>query len=351
MVHNFDPFLWQISGEFGIRWYGLSYMAGFLCAYMLISWMSARRRSPLPLQHVADFITYSAIGILVGGRLGYCVFYDPSLFLKFKSELPFWGVLAVNEGGMASHGGMIGVVVAAYLFSRRFNVSRLHLFDLISLTGPIGIFFGRLANFVNGELLGRPAPANYPWAIKFPQDMYNWFSEDPAKIAELKNVVDKIGISQDQWLEWVQKMQMDYNAKQSILGAMNTIITEIQNGRTDLQAAVAGLLVDRYPSQLYAALGEGLFVFIVLFIFWRKPRKPGVVGALFVVLYAMARVVTEQFRLPDAHIGYQWLELTRGQWLSLVMFVIGLFLMFFWGRRATLPISGWAQGENIKLRK
>jgi prolipoprotein diacylglyceryltransferase len=105
MVHNFDPFLWQIHGNFGIRWYGMAYLAGFLCAFYMIHKMALINKAQIPVRLVSDFITYCAIGILVGGRLGYVFFYSPDLLIQFKSEVPFWGVLAVNEGGMASHRG------------------------------------------------------------------------------------------------------------------------------------------------------------------------------------------------------------------------------------------------------
>lgn len=165
MVHDLNPFLWQISGNFGLRWYGLSYMMGFICAFFIIGWLAKRQRAGLQPNMVGDFITYTAIGTLVGGRLGYCLFYAPDLFLKFKGDFPFWGVLAVNEGGMASHGGMIGIAIACILFSRKYAINMLYLFDLVTVGGPIGVFFGRIANFINGELVGRPSDPDFPLTV------------------------------------------------------------------------------------------------------------------------------------------------------------------------------------------
>ncbi|HEY1079021.1 MAG TPA: prolipoprotein diacylglyceryl transferase family protein, partial [Bdellovibrio sp.] len=132
---------------------------------------------------------------------------------------------------------------------------------------------------------------------------------------------------------------------------MNQVITSIQDGNTAAKEAIAPLLTPRYPSQLFAAMGEGLFLFLVLFFIWRKPRKPGFIAACGILLYAVVRVVDEHYRMPDAHIGYQWLELTRGQWLSIAMFALGLILMFVWTRASSLKISGWSKGHSIRLNR
>lgn len=349
MVHNFDPFALQISGDFGVRWYGLSYMVGFICAYLIIKWLASRQRVGLTTQMVGDFITYGAIGTLVGGRLGYVVFYGPDLFLKFKSNFPFWGVLAVNEGGMASHGGIIGIVVACFLFARKYSVNGLYLLDLVSVVGPLGVFFGRIANFINGELVGRPCDPSYPLAVKFPQDIFSWPGQDMTKVAELTPVVEKIGVGREQWLEWVDKFRFDASAREQVYATMTNVITAIQEGNTAAKEAIAPLLTPRYPSQLFAAFGEGLFLFVCLFLLWRKPRKPGFVAATFVVLYAIVRIAGENFRMPDAHIGFQWLGLTRGQWLSIVMLSVGLIMMFVWSRAGSLQVPGWGRGHSVKL--
>lgn len=351
MVHDLDPFALRISGDFGVRWYGLSYMMGFICAYLMIKWLAQKQRSGLTAQMVGDFVTYAAIGTLVGGRLGYVFFYGPDLLLKFKSAFPFWGVLAVNEGGMASHGGMIGIVVAALLFARKYSVNALYLFDLVAVSGPIGVFFGRIANFINGELVGRPCDPSFPLAVKFPQDIYLWPAQEFNKLPELASVTEKIGVSRDQWLELVGKFHMDIASRDQVYSIMNKIVEQIQNGNTAAKEAIAPLLIARYPSQLFAAVGEGLFLFLFLFFLWRKPRKPGFIAATFVLLYAIVRIVDEHFRMPDVQIGFQWLGLTRGQWLSIAMFVTGLILMFVWTRASSLKIPGWGRGQSIKLNR
>ncbi len=351
MIHDFDPFALRISGDFGVRWYGLSYMAGFICAYILIRWLAQRQRSGMNAQMVGDFITYGAIGTLVGGRLGYVFFYAPDLLLKFKSNFPFWGVLAVNEGGMASHGGIIGIVLACLLFARKYSVNSLYLLDLVAVVGPIGVFFGRIANFINGELVGRPCDPSFPLAVKFPQDVTMWPSQEAAKLPQLADVVDKIGVGREHWLEMVEKFRFDMAARDEVYGTLNKLVLAIQDGNIAAKEALGPLLTPRYPSQLFAAVGEGLFLFLVLFFIWRKPRKPGFIAACFVILYAIVRVADEQFRMPDAQIGLQLFDLTRGQWLSIVMFVVGLVLMFVWTRASSLKIPGWSRGQSIKLNR
>lgn len=348
-VHDLNPFAIHFSEDFGVRWYGLSYMIGFIFAYLLIRWLTYRQRAGLQPNMVGDFITYAAIGTLVGGRLGYVIFYAPDLFLKFKADFPFWGVFAVNEGGMASHGGMIGIVIACLLFARRNGVNSLYLLDLVSVSGPIGVFFGRIANFINGELVGRPAPSDFPLAVKFPQDIYTWPAAEFSRLSGLGDVVEKLNTPKEQWLTMLSKYQTDSTIRGQVYDILNRIVTEIQKGNTAVRDALAPLLVARYPSQLFAAFGEGLLLFVILFTLWRTGRKPGFIAASFIILYSIVRISDEYFRMPDAQIGFQWLDLTRGQWLSIAMFVIGISMMFLWNRSSSLNIPGWGRGQNIRL--
>lgn len=341
MVHSLDPFLWQISGNFGIRWYGLSYLTGFIMAYLIILWMARKRISPLPEGYAADFITYVAFGTLIGGRLGYVIFYSPDMLWKFSEHFPYWGVLAVNEGGMASHGGILGVMFATLLFSMRHHVNKLHLLDLVSLTGPLGLFFGRIANFINGELVGRPCDPNFPLAVKFPQDILHWPSAEPTRVAELLPVAEKVGVSATQWSELMEKFRFDLTARNQLDDILFKIIDSIQNGNDAAKEAIAPFLTARHPSQIYQGFGEGLFVFLLLFWLWRKPRHPGFIGSIFVMSYAIMRIVGEEFRMPDFQIGYQWLGLTRGQWLSVAMFLIGVVCYVYTQSLRGLPLGGW----------
>lgn len=349
MVHDLNPVLFKLYGDVGIRWYGLSYILGFIAAYMLMTWLGRRQKTGMTPDAAGDFITYIALGTIIGGRLGYCLFYAPDLFLKFKPDFPFWGVFAVNEGGMASHGGIIGIVIASILFARKTGLNLLYLFDLTAVSGPLGVIFGRIANFINGELVGRPAPADLPWAVKFPQDMYLWPKNEPQRLNDLATVVEKINIQGGQWLEWVQKMGSDPEARTQVFAGINKVISEIQNGNSAVKEALAPFLTPRHPSQLYAALLEGFFVFFFLFVLWRKPRRPGFIAGWFLVLYAFVRIVDEHFRMPDDHIGFQLFGLTRGQWLSIGMLAIGFICIFVWSRASGFVINGWARLSSIKI--
>ncbi len=163
---DINPIAFSI-GPLAVRWYGLAYVAG-----ILIGWFYARKiaantglwaagRPPITLQQLDDFVFYAAIGIVVGGRLGYVLFYEPGRFM----ENPLW-LFAVNEGGMSFHGGFAGTTIAMILFARKHSISIWSLFDIISAQAPIGLFFGRMANFINGELWGRIT--DVPWAMSFP---------------------------------------------------------------------------------------------------------------------------------------------------------------------------------------
>ena len=349
MVHSLSPFIIRFTETLGLRWYGFSYVMGFVCAYLIMVWLVRRQRNGLTAEHVSDFITYLAFGTLIGGRLGYVLFYSPDLLFKFKADFPFWGVLAVNEGGMASHGGMIGIVVATWLFSRKSGAKILYLLDLCVVAGPIGVFFGRIANFINGELVGRPAPADFPLAVKFPQDIQMWPTQEFERLQTLSPVTEKIGVPSSQWLDWLSHFRIDSAARDHVYSTLNAIVDQIQSGNAAAKEAIAPLLTPRHPSQLYAAFGEGLFIFLFLFFLWRKPRKPGIVGATFVILYAAVRIADEFFRTPDAHIGFQLFGLTRGQWLSIGMMFIGFVLMFIWSRSLAAPVNGWGRVQSVKI--
>jgi phosphatidylglycerol---prolipoprotein diacylglyceryl transferase len=161
-VDNLDPWIVHFSGNVGIRWYGLSYAAGILVAAWLFSRWTRQERLPIPVDQVGALITYAATAVLVGGRLGYCIFYNGQEVIRHPLE-----IFAVWHGGMASHGGILGLVLALWLFARRNHTDPLQLLDAAAAVGPLGIAFGRIANFINGELWGQPA--TIPWAVVFPQ--------------------------------------------------------------------------------------------------------------------------------------------------------------------------------------
>jgi phosphatidylglycerol---prolipoprotein diacylglyceryl transferase len=350
-VHQLSPFLIQFTETIGIRWYGLSYLFGFFLAYLIVVWMANKKVILITAEQASDFIMYVALGAIVGGRLGYCLFYSPQLFLSWSAQFPFWGALEVHRGGMASHGGMIGIIVGSILYGRKMRVSAKHILDLTVLGGTIGVGFGRIANFINGELYGREAPADLSWAVKFPQEIYAWGVGDKSKLNLLAEAVEKLGavtingqsltISKDQWLSWVSTYDI---FAQRMMGEMRELLVHAtQTGRSDVAQAMAQALTPRYPSQLIQSFLEGFLVFLILFFFWRKPQKPGVITGWFGVLYGVARIVGEQYRLPDAHIGFDWLGLTRGQWISVGLFLGCFTYLVLSYRAASEPLGGWGK--------
>ena len=303
-VHDLNPFLIHFSGNFGIRWYGLAYMTGFIVGLAIAMFLAGRGRRTISREMMTDLTTYMVLGVMLGGRLGYVIFYAPDLFTQINGEFPYWGVLAVNQGGMASHGGIIGVVLGAWLFSYRRKTSFLHVGDLAVLGGAVGIFFGRIANFINGELMGRACDPSLPWAVKFPADIYKWTGDaakvgasETAKLPLLGQVTEKLGVSAAQWGDWVRQSRERLpgwpQAQVKINGMLDAIVQAIQGGNADVKNALAPLLEPRHPSQLYESLLEGLLTFTVAFWVWRKPQKPGVIGALFLTLYALVRIAGE----------------------------------------------------------
>lgn len=336
-----DPFAIQFSDSFGIRWYGLAYLAGFLAGYIIIQWLLKKPGMLMPRHLVEDFIFSVAIGCIVGGRLGYCLFYAPSLLIDFRSEIPFWGVLAVNEGGMASHGGIIGIILAVAYFSWRHRLSFLHLGDLVIFGATLGITFGRIANFINGELVGRACDGSCLFPVKFPQDILTWPLYAPEKMPSLAPVVEKVGIDGATW----QNM-LFHGENWQIAGVLHRVVSGVQAGSQELQEALRIVLIARHPSQLYAALLEGFILFAFLFWVWRKPQRPGLIMGLFLFLYPIVRIFTEAFREPDLHLGFQLLGLTRGQWLSLVMLLSTVTFLVWIYRSHADKIGGWMRSSH-----
>ena len=352
-VHDLSPFAIRFTEHFGIRWYGLAYLSGFVTGYYAILLLAKRRGTLLKADQIADFITYVAIGVLGGGRLGYCLFYSPDLFTSVDGHFPYWGVLKVNEGGMASHGGMLGVVLVCYLYGRYHKMPFLHCLDLTVLGSSIGFFFGRIANFINGELFGREASASLPWAVKFPSEMLYWVQKQFPKLQDVKPAVEALGqfktdsgqvlqASAATWNQWLEGFGTDGVARQHVYDTIEALIAAVQSGNHAVTEALAPALTIRHPSQIYQALLEGLLVFLALAFIWRKPQKPGIVSAWFATLYCVARIIGEHFRMPDAQIGFQWLGLTRGQWLSISFLMIAIVWLIWAYRRSVGTLGGWA---------
>lgn len=308
-LHTLDPYLIQFGdGGFGIRWYGLSYVAGFVIAWALIKWLANTGRSIVPPAAVGDLMIYAVLGVLVGGRIGYALFYDQALFVEAARNqagevvAPWWGLLAINQGGMASHGGMIGALLAMLIFMiRRGLRPTFHAADLLAFVAAPGLFLGRLANFVNGELWGHPVPdqANPPWwSIKYPDEVMMGTID----VSSLRGVVP---------------------GEETFLP---NVVEALRSGQTVVVQEVVPKLTAYYPSQLFQAFAEGPILFLVLIAVWWVPRKAGVIMGSFLCTYGVLRIMTEMFRQPDEGIALM-LGLSRGQILSIGMILAGVLVI------------------------
>ncbi|WP_108835510.1 prolipoprotein diacylglyceryl transferase [Tateyamaria sp. Alg231-49] len=279
---NISPEIFSISlfgMDLALRWYALAYIVGIIIGWRLVV-MAVKTPRLWPNQQpvmtpaqIEDMLTWIILGVLLGGRLGYVLFYQPGVYL----ENPF-AILAIWEGGMAFHGGLLGVVLAAFLYTRRHNIPQLSAADAIALGVPPGLLLGRIANFINAELWGRPT--ELPWGVIFPGQAAQYCPQ--------------------------------------IVGACA-----------------------RHPSQLYEAFLEGLVLLIVLlWMVWRRDafKRPGLVCGTFLAGYGLSRFAVEFVRQPDAQfvgpanpLGLAWhvggYGLTMGQLLSLPMILLGLFLI------------------------
>ncbi len=247
---SIDPVAISI-GSLQLRWYGLMYLIGFAVGWALGRWRASRPGSAWRPADVDDLLTCVMLGIILGGRLGYVLFYDLPAYIHDPME-----ILRIWNGGMSCHGGLLGVLGAFWLFARSRKKSFLEVSDFVAPLVPQGLFFGRLGNFINGELWGKVSDA--PWAVVFP----------------------------------------------------------------------GGGPYPRHPSQLYEALLEGLALFVMVWLYSGKPRKPGAVSGLFALGYGLFRFLVEFVRVPDAQLGYLafgWL--TMGQALCLPLILVGLWLL------------------------
>ncbi len=346
-----SPFLWRISDGFGVQWNGLSFMFSILISFVFVSWMVFRQRAELQQKMVGDFVILSTLGALIGARLGYCVFFAPDLFIKFRSEFPFWGVLAVDEGGMSSLGGIIGVFLVCTLYAIRTGIGRLYLYDLMAITAPIGFFLGRIANFLSGELIGKEAPSNWPLIVKFPTEIYNWPQTSLEKLKELTPVVEQVGVSSSRWHELIASYPSDESSQAAVQETLMKIVDAVQSGTSEVTKLLEPMLLGRHPVQLYGAAAEGASLFLFLFLMWYRPRRPGVVAATFLILFSALHFGLDTYKYVEPQMMTSVFGLTRDQLLSIGGLIVGVVCWFMWNRKEILFTSGWGRGQNVKLHR
>jgi phosphatidylglycerol:prolipoprotein diacylglycerol transferase len=301
-LHNLDPIIFRIYDNVGPRWYGLAYVLAFICSYVLLRVLAKTGYADLRVEKVGDFITGCALfGVIIGGRLGYVFFYKPEMLREPLSILRVW------EGGMSSHGGMIGVLLFTFYYAHRHKISWLNLGDNLVVTAPLGLFFGRCANFINGELYGRIT--NVPWAMQFPKELLDHPAEAERAITTCTQIDSSL------------------TTPEAIIAAVNH--------QPQVASALRSILTPRHPSQLYEAFFEGIVLFAILWLVRTRTRQPnGVLTGLFFIFYAVFRIAMEYFREPDAAlIG----AFTRGQFFSFFLIAIGVAFVVAARMRPTYP--------------
>lgn len=306
-LHRLNPVLLRLTDRIQLRWYGIAYVMGFVAGWWLLVRWARKGVGELKESEVADFITYAALfGVLLGGRLGYMLLYARDEFIA--DPLSFF---RITNGGMASHGGIAGLFFFTLYFALKHKRSWTGLGDNLVCAAPLGLFFGRIANFINGELYGRATTVS--WAMKFPEEATRWRLDSPdpdiaSKADAVRGLALANGANPETWPDQIMS-----------LSRSSDVFAE----------GLRPLLTARHPSQLYAAALEGLLLFLILFIVREKyPRAPhGLLTGLFFICYAAFRILGENFREPDRYIGL----FTEGQYYSLFMIAVGAaFLLYAW---------------------
>jgi len=325
-VHQLDPILFQVGESLALRWYGLAYLAAFVLGYLFLKHFAERKLWVMEPSQTADFIAAAALfGVFLGGRLGYVLFYYiPENGWASIAADPLM-VVRVWEGGMASHGGILGLVVFTFFYAKKHNVSWTGLGDGLCVVAPIGLMCGRIANFINGELYGRVAHG-VSWAVKFPATLLDPKSPEAGRLGEVIR-------SAAQADPGFAKSISEAGSEQIQSGGEYFYIQRLMEANRDSDAvtkAIEPFLEPRHPSQLYEGLLEGAVLFAILwFIRVKFPKAPnGLLTGAFFGLYATFRIIAEQFREPDAAWVIEGI-LTKGQFLSLFMYLFAAgFLLF-----------------------
>lgn len=323
IVHTVDPYVIRFTEGFGIRWYGLAYVTGFLLGWLILRWFARTGRTPLSVERVGDFVTALIVGVLVGGRLGHVLFYDPALLFDVHGSFPFWGLVEIHRGGMSSHGGVVGVIVACVWCGPRFGVPRLHLTDLAAFIAPIGLGVGRLANWINGELPGKPLPAPMQadppwWSVKYPEEVFDrnfWATDAAAKFDALSGFA------------------------RSGKELPRTLYDACYAGDAKVIEALAPFLTAHYPINFMQAATDGAILFGVLVVAWLAPRPAGFISGAFLATYGVLRIITEQYRTPDPDI-FTVGPVTLPMTLSAAMIAAGAVLMIAAVRRRVPRFGG-----------
>lgn len=308
-----DPVLLDLPGPLAVRWYAVGYLLGAACAYAVLIHLTRTGFLKLETEKVFDLLGWVLIGMIVGGRVGYLVFYAPDRLMADPLK-----IIRIWEGGLSFHGGLIGLAAAGALYARSEGIPVLRLFEAFIPAGPFGIFFVRVANFINGELYGRVAGPDVPWAVRFPTD--------PVALRAM-----------------------------GIEGTNRRVREEaiLQAQETGAWQAVQDQVPLRHPSQLYEAIGEGLVLaavaWAILLFARRRGRRPptGLLTGAFLAGYGVIRSIIELYRQPDEQfrtaenpLGTVLGPLTMGQVLSLIMVVVGVALIVHAVRRRASDSTG-----------
>ena len=280
IIHpNFNPIALQL-GPLAIRWYALSYIVGFTLFIFLGRRRIKQGNTIFTNEMLDDLLTWGVVGVILGGRIGYILFYNFSEYLSHPLNM-----LKIWEGGMSFHGGFLGVLVAVFCFAKRRKLRFWQVLDFVAPLVPTGLASGRIGNFINGELWGRVTDPQHFWAMGFPQ----------ARFAD-----QALAAQNSQYFEWFSQFGM----------------------------------LPRHPSQLYQFALEGISLFIIVWIFSKKSRPEGQVSMVFLGGYGVFRFIAEFARQPDSQLGFLTFGLSMGQWLSLPMIILGIIGFVYFSKRA-----------------
>ena len=372
-----DRLFIELADGFKIHFLGIILLLVVLFSWGLLRWVVMRQKIQIKSGQLLDFLLVTFLISFLSARFFYGLFSDSEIFYMFKPESPYWGFLDFKTGGFSFYGAVLGVLLSCSVFAFVWGVNRLYLLDLSALICPFVIFVGFIGCYFNGDFKGWPVEESQFLSVKYWGEVYDWTERRPEKLqifAESSEVNCKT--SKARWLDIVKSQEEINKNKDFILNCLNLIMSKSNIPTISLAGLIEGTpsgdllekrLIEkipfRFPLQICFAIFEGLFVFMVVMAYWRKPKKSGTVFCLFVALVSIGHLLF----VGISHIAIEKSEiqslekitqqtfantssfLQLDHFINVVAFFTAVIFYMFWSKRESLPMPGWGKANQLRI--